>query len=137
MYWEFSPRGTQHITILVSREVRGCVWAGQGDVGLLGAEDVVTEGPGVVEAAEAGLLRPEVPHHSLQLPVLQLVLGLESRNRVLRFLTLTIDGVHFKSKIQGLRELRSESYCFFLLKYENYELFNPTGGSPDVVHLIK
>ena len=40
-------------------------------------------------------------------------------------------------KVQGLRELRSESYCFFLLKYENYELFNPTGGSPDVVHLIK
>ena len=39
--------------------------------------------------------------------------------------------------VQGLRELRSESYCFFLLKYENYELFNPTGGSPDVVHLIK
>ena len=39
--------------------------------------------------------------------------------------------------LQGLRELRSESYCFFLPKYENYGLFNPTRGSPDVVHLIK
>ena len=40
-------------------------------------------------------------------------------------------------QIQGLRELRSKSYCFFLPKYENYGLFNPTRGSPDVVHLIK
>ena len=68
-------------TLNMSREVRCCVWAGQGDVGLLRTQDVVTEGPGV---AEAGLLLPEVPHHSLQLPVLQLVLGLESRDRVLK-----------------------------------------------------
>ena len=36
----------------------------------------------------------------------------------------------------GHREFRSESYCLLLPKYENYGLFNPTGGSPDVVHLI-
>ena len=40
------------------------------------------------------------------------------------------------SNVQGHREFRSESYCLFLPKYENYGLFNPTGGSPDVVHLI-
>ena len=39
--------------------------------------------------------------------------------------------------IQGVRLERSESYCLLLLKYENYGHFNPTGGSPDVVHLIK
>ena len=39
--------------------------------------------------------------------------------------------------LQGLREVRSESYCLLFLKYENHCLFNPTGGSPDVVHLIK
>ena len=39
--------------------------------------------------------------------------------------------------VQGVRLERSESYCLLLLKYENYGLFNLTGGSPDVVHLIK
>ena len=39
--------------------------------------------------------------------------------------------------IQGVRLDRSENYCLLHLKYENYGLFNPTGGSPDVVHLIK
>ena len=43
----------------------------------------------------------------------------------------------FNPSIQGHRELRAESYCLLLPKYENYGLFNPTGGSPDVVHLIK
>ena len=43
----------------------------------------------------------------------------------------------FSQIIQGVRLERSESYCLLLLKYENYGLFNPTGGSPDVVHLIK
>ena len=42
-----------------------------------------------------------------------------------------------KYNIQGVRLERSKSYCLLLLKYENYGLFNPTGGSPDVVHLIK
>ena len=36
--------------------------------------------------------------------------------------------------IQGVRLERSESYCLLLIKYEIYEFFNPTGGSPDVVH---
>ena len=69
----------------MSREVGCCVWPGQGDVGLLRAQHIVTEGPGV---AEAGLLLPQVPHHGLQLPVLQLVLGLERRDRVLRIVGL-------------------------------------------------
>ena len=42
----------------------------------------------------------------------------------------------YLADLQGHRELRSESYCLLLPKYENYGLFNPTGGSPDVVHLI-
>ena len=38
--------------------------------------------------------------------------------------------------LQGDWLERSESYCLLLIKYENYELFNPTGDFPDVVHLI-
>ena len=45
-------------------------------------------------------------------------------------------GAAQKVLIQGHREFRSESYCLLLPKYVNYGLFNPTGGSPDVVHLI-
>ena len=44
---------------------------------------------------------------------------------------------HFlPSNIQGDLLERSESYCLLLIKYENYELFNPARDSQDVVHLI-
>ena len=39
--------------------------------------------------------------------------------------------------MQSLRELWSESFCLSLQKYESERLLDPTGGSPDVVHLIK
>ena len=39
--------------------------------------------------------------------------------------------------MQGLRELWSKSFCLLLQKYESERLLDPTGGSPDVVHLIK
>ena len=47
--------------------------------------------------------------------------------------SMTLD----KPAIQGLRELWSESFCLLLQKYESERLLDPTGGSPDVVHLIK
>ena len=43
--------------------------------------------------------------------------------------------VNIVQKIQGDWLERSKSYCLLLIKYENYELLNPTRGSPDVVHL--
>ena len=39
--------------------------------------------------------------------------------------------------VQGLRELRAKSLCLLLGKYECQWHFEPTGGSPDVVHLTK
>ena len=41
------------------------------------------------------------------------------------------------SYLQGLSYWRAESICLLLLEYEFQVLFEPTGGSPDVVHLIK
>ena len=40
-------------------------------------------------------------------------------------------------KVQGVRLEPSESYCLLLPKYEQKGFFKHTGGSPDVVHLIK
>ena len=39
--------------------------------------------------------------------------------------------------LQGLRELRAQSFCLLLRKYESERLLDPTGGPPDVVHLTK
>ena len=37
----------------------------------------------------------------------------------------------------SLRELRAERFRLLLRKYESERLLDPTGGSPDVVHLMK
>ena len=50
---------------------------------------------------------------------------------------LSVRNFLLKLKLQGLRELRAESFCLLLQKYESERLLDPTGGSPDVVHLIK
>ena len=45
--------------------------------------------------------------------------------------------VHAGKYIQGVRLEPSKSYCLLLPKYEQKGFFKHTGGSPDVVHLIK
>ena len=48
-----------------------------------------------------------------------------------------VSGSHLNTYIQGHSQHLSENNSLLLTKYESERLPEPTGGSPDVVHLIK